>query len=193
MKTVASEDSVAVLGIGTALLGTALHQLTGNEYWDGVASLTIAALLSYVAFALGRDTKELLIGEAADPVVRVTAFAVIESHPEVTGIKEMLTMQLGPNAVLVAARVEFDDELTARQVEEVCTAVETEMLQRVPSLTQVFLDPSRVTSEDVERLRGAVSRTLEDVRELNGPGGLVALRLPRSRMGRRLVDRAPRP
>jgi cation diffusion facilitator family transporter len=189
VKTVASEDSVAVLGIGTALAGTALHQLTGREFWDGVASLTIAAMLAYVAFALGRDTKELLIGEAADPVIRVTAYAVIDSHPEVVGIKEMLTMQLGPNAVLVAARVEFDDELTARQVEEVCTAIEMEMLQRVPSLTQVFLDPSRVTSEDVERLRGAVARTLDDVRELNGPEGLADLRLPRSRTGRRVADR----
>src|ERR1700712_5134066 len=58
VKTVASEDSVAVLGVFTALVGTALHQATRQEYWDGIASLFIAALLTYVAFALGRDTKE---------------------------------------------------------------------------------------------------------------------------------------
>jgi hypothetical protein len=62
---------------------------------------------------------------------------------------------------------------------------------RVPEreLPRVFLDPSRVTSEDVERLRGAVSQALDDVRELNGPDGLADLRLPRSRTGRRFADR----
>src|SRR3954447_22887582 len=54
VKTVASEDSVAVLGIFTALAGTALHQATDHEYWDGVASLSIALLLAYVAIVLGR-------------------------------------------------------------------------------------------------------------------------------------------
>jgi cation diffusion facilitator family transporter len=189
VKTVASEDSVAVLGILFALAGTALHQLTGAEYWDGVASLLIAALLSYVAVALGRDTKELLIGEAADPLVRATAYSVITGHAEIAGVKEMLTMQLGPDAVLVAARVEFADDLSAREVEQVSTAIETEMLQRVPSLTQVFLDPSRVTSEDVERLGSAVSQTLDDIRELDGREAVERLRLPRSRMGRRMTRR----
>lgn len=189
VKTVASEDSVAVLGVLLALGGTALHQLTGAEYWDGVASLSIAALLTYVAIALGRDTKELLIGEAADPLVRARAFGVLTAHPEIVGVKEMLTMQLGPHAVLVGARVQFREDLTAAQVEQVSTAVETEMLHEVPSLTQVFLDASRVTGEDTERLRGAVNRTLEDVRELDGEDVAARLRAPRSRTGRRLARR----
>jgi divalent metal cation (Fe/Co/Zn/Cd) transporter len=66
-------------------------------------------MLAYIAFILGRNTKELLIGEAADPVVRVTAHAMIRSHPEIIAVKEMLTMQLGPSSVLVAARVQFED------------------------------------------------------------------------------------
>jgi cation diffusion facilitator family transporter len=193
VKTVASEDSVAVLGILAALAGTALHQITGAEFWDGVASLLIAALLAYVAFALGRDTKELLIGEAADPVVRVTAYAVITSHPEIEAVKEMLTMQLGPNSVLVGARVQFAEELTANRIEQVCTEVETEMLHRMPALTQVFLDPSRVTADDVERVQRSVRRTLDDVRELNGPNAVEELRLPRSRSGRRIATRVSRP
>jgi len=72
VKTVASEDTAAVVGVGVAFVGTVLHQVTGDELWDGLASLVIAALLAYVAFVLGRDTKELLIGEAADPAVRLT-------------------------------------------------------------------------------------------------------------------------
>jgi cation diffusion facilitator family transporter len=189
VKTVASEDSVAVLGIVTALAGTALHQVTGAEVWDGVSSLLIACLLAYVAYALGRDTKELLIGEAADPVVRATAYAVVTAHPEIVAVKEMLTMQLGPTSVLVGARVQFQDELTAARIEQVCTEIETEMLERVPALKQVFLDPSRVTSEDVERVQRNLRRTLEDVRELGGPGAVEELHLPRSRSGRRIVSR----
>jgi cation diffusion facilitator family transporter len=187
VKTVASEDSVAVIGVLAALAGTVLRQVSGVEAWDGVASLLIAALLGYVAFLLGRDTKELLIGEAADPVIRVIAHAVITSHPEIIGIKEVLTMQLGPTDVLVAARVQFEDDLTARRVELVCTSIEAEMQARVPSLTQVFLDPSRASDEDAIHADAHLRRTLADVDELNGPDGLEELRLPRSRSARRIA------
>jgi cation diffusion facilitator family transporter len=191
VKTVASEDTVAVLGILAAVAGTALHQLTGAEAWDGVASLIIAMMLAYIAFVLGRDTKELLIGEAADPVVRATAHAVITSHPEIVAVKEILTMQLGPHSVLVGARVQFEDDLTARRVELVCTDIEADMLQRVPALTQVFLDPSRVSTEDHERVTRNVQRTLADVHALNGDDGVDSLRLPRSRSARRIRSIEP--
>jgi cation diffusion facilitator family transporter len=190
VKTVASEDTVAVLGIGAAFGGTVLHQLTGAEAWDGIASLIIAAMLAYVAFILGRDTKELLIGEAADPVVRATAHAVIRSHPEIVAVKEMLTMQLGPNSVLVGARVQFEDDLTALRVELVCSDIEMEMMQRIPVISQVFLDPSRVTNDDRERVAHHVQRTLDDVHRLNGAGGVDQLRLPRSRSARRIRSTA---
>jgi cation diffusion facilitator family transporter len=192
VKTVASEDSVAVLGVFTALGGTLLHQLTGHEYWDGVASLFIAVLLSYVAFALGRDTKELLIGEAADPAVRVAAFQCLTEHPEIVAVKEMLTMQLGPNAVLVGARVQFADDLTAQRIEAVCTEIETDMHERMPALTQVFLDPSRVSKEDTARMRRAFTSTLDDLEEIEGPESVEWLRRPRTRPGRHLVSN-PRP
>lgn len=187
VKTVAGEDSVAVVGVLTAAAGTALHQLTGVEAWEGAASLVIAVLLGYVAVILGRDTKELLIGEAADPVVHATAFATITSHPEITGVKEILTMQLGPASVLIAARVQFEDDLNARRVQLVCTDIEVEMRNRIPELTQVFLDPSEVTPSDLRRTRQRESQTLHDVEQLNGPGGAAKLRLPRSRSARRIT------
>lgn len=193
VKTVASEDSVAVLGVFTALAGTALHQLTGHEYWDGIASLLIAVLLSYVAFALGRDTKELLIGEAADPAVRIAAFQCLTEHEEIVAVKEMLTMQLGPNAVLVGARVQFADDLTSQRIETVCTEIETDMHERMPALTQVFLDPSRVSAEDRDQLRRTLRRTVDDLEDIEGPEAVEWLRRPRTRPGRQLVTNpAPR-
>ena len=186
VKTVAGEDSVAVIGVLAAAAGTALHQLTGVEAWEGVASLVIAVLLGYVAVILGRDTKELLIGESADPVVRATAFATITSHPEITGVKEILTMQLGPASVLVAARVQFEDDLNAHRVQLVCTGIEIELRERIPELTQVFLDPSEVTTGDLDRTLQSERQTLDDIDQLNGPGGVAGLQLPRSRSARRI-------
>ena len=149
VKTVASEDTVAVVGVVVAFAGTLLHQLTGSAVWDGVASLVIAVLLGYIAVVLGRDTKELLIGEAADPVVLATAYAVICSYPEIVAVKDILTMQLGPSAVLLAARVQFDDDLRAVEVELIASDIEDTLRERVPDIVQVFLDPSRVTAEDL--------------------------------------------
>lgn len=166
VKTVASEDTVAVVGVVVALIGTVLHQLTRNELWDGVASLVIAGLLAYVAFVLGRDTKELLIGESADPKVRLSAYDVLVSSEQVVAVKELLTMQLGPNAILVAARVEFDSDLLAHDVAQVCSELAREMRRRVPDITQVFLDPSRLEAGDAERAEAAVARTAAELREL---------------------------
>src|ERR1700750_3045094 len=162
VKTVAGEDSVAVIGV-----------------------------LAAVALILGRDTKELLIGESADPVVRATAFATITSHPEITGVKEILTMQLGPASVLVAARVQFEDDLNAKRVQLVCTDIEAEMRERMPELTQVFLDPSEVTTDDLHRTRQRERQILDDVDQLNGPSGVAELRLPRSRSARRITSSGP--
>jgi cation diffusion facilitator family transporter len=190
VKTVASEDTVAVIGVGVALAGTVLHQVTHQEVWDGVASLMIAALLAYVAVVLGRDTKELLIGEAADPLVRLTAYSIIEAREEVLAVKEMLTMQLGPSSVLVAARVEFDGELKASQVERACTEMAREMHARVPALQQVFLDPSHLDPEDEPRGRAALALTTEEVRALDGDR---ALRRLRTSTGRRMDAPLPTP
>jgi cation diffusion facilitator family transporter len=186
VKTVASEDAVAVVGVLVALAGTALHQITSQPAWEGVASLIIAALLGYLAFVLGRDTKELLIGESADPAVRLAAYGVLRERPEITGIAEMLTMQLGPAAVLVAARVQFEETLTAREVERVCTEVEDEMSLRLPEVQQVFLDPSIATDQDQARGRARVAETAQEMAELDGAEAVRALR---TRTVRRAAER----
>jgi cation diffusion facilitator family transporter len=194
VKTVASEDTAAVIGIGIAAAGTALHQVTGAEVWEGVASFVIAALLAYVALALGRDTKELLIGEAADPAVRLVALDVIAAHDEVERVAEILTMQLGPTSVLVAARIQFVEDLRAREIERACTSIEQEMRRRVPALQQVFLDPSTVTDDQVAAGRDLLAENVEEVRRLDGADAeilhrLEAARTARTRAARRISVR----
>lgn len=192
VKTVASEDTAAVIGIVIAAAGTALHQATGSDMWEGIASFLIAGLLAYVALALGRDTKELLIGEAADPAVRIVALDVIADHKEVERVAEILTMQLGPRSVLVAARLQFVPELRAREIERLCTDIETEMHRRVPALEQVFLDPSTVTDEQLAAGRQRLDQSVEEVRRLDGADAAVlqaleAGRSARTRAARRIT------
>ncbi len=176
VKTVASEDTIAVVGVLVAFVGTVLRQLSGSAVWDGAASIAIGLLLGYVAYVLGRDTKDLLIGEAADPVVRLVAYQVLRGRPEVQAVKEMLTMQLGPDSVLVAARVQFRPELTAGELQTACTEVEEEMHRRVPALSQVFLDPSVADDQDAERLDRNLQRTLSEVRRTDGESALERIR-----------------
>ena len=83
VKAVASEDSAAVVGIVLAALGIGLHQATGSAVYDASASIAIGLLLAWIAYALGRDTKDLLIGEAADPELRLDIQHLVAQHPEV--------------------------------------------------------------------------------------------------------------
>ena len=101
-KTVVFEDSAAVTGVVIAAVGVGLYQLTGNAAFDGAASILIGVLLAVVAVALWRDTRGLLIGEAALPEEREAMRSVLSEHHDVDEVVELLTMALGPDTLLVA-------------------------------------------------------------------------------------------
>jgi divalent metal cation (Fe/Co/Zn/Cd) transporter len=139
-KTVLFEDSAAVVGVVVAFAGVALHEVTGNQVYDGVASVIIAVVLATVAVALGRDTRALLIGEAASPEERQAISTIIEAHPAVDGLFELLTMALAPDRLLVAARIDLADGLSADEIERASSDLDRELRERIPSVWQVFLD-----------------------------------------------------
>jgi cation diffusion facilitator family transporter len=139
-KTVLFEDSAAVIGVGVAFAGVALHQATGNQVYDGLASVVIAVLLATVAVALGRDTKALLIGEAASPEEREAITEIIEAHPAVDRLLELLTMALAPDRLLVAARIDLADGLSADEIERASSELDRELHERIATVWQVFLD-----------------------------------------------------
>jgi cation diffusion facilitator family transporter len=140
VRTVLFEDSAAVAGVVLALIGVGLHNLTGERFWEGLASIAIGLLLVVVAYVLGRFSKGLLIGESARPEQRELLREVIEAHPEVEDVLELLTMHLGPNALLVAVRLDLRDDLTAGQVEQLSNQIDGELRQAVEEVSQVFLD-----------------------------------------------------
>jgi divalent metal cation (Fe/Co/Zn/Cd) transporter len=131
-----------VVGVVLALAGVALSQVTGNQVWDGVASLAIALLLAGVAVGLGHQTYELLIGQAARPEERRAIEEVVRGRAEVEDIVELFTMVLAPDKLLVAVHIDVADEISGDDVERVTAEIEEELRREVPAVGHVFLDPT---------------------------------------------------
>jgi cation diffusion facilitator family transporter len=140
-KAVVFEDSAAVVGLGIAAFGIGMHQLTGNAAWDAAAAIAVGLLLMVTAVALGRDIRGLLTGEAARPAERERIAQVLRQAEEVREVVELLTMVLGPNSLLVAARIDLSDQLSAEQIEQACSRIADALREAVPDVRQVFLDP----------------------------------------------------
>jgi cation diffusion facilitator family transporter len=162
VKTVTSEDSAAVVGIVFAFIGLGLHQATGSAVYDGAASIAIGVLLAWIAYMLGRDTKDLLIGESADPELRLDIIHLISGYDEVDGVVELLTMQLSPEEILVAVKVDFVDGLDSQRIEAVSTEIDDALKERFPSVKHVFLDATTATAEQREVAREVVALAQAD-------------------------------
>jgi cation diffusion facilitator family transporter len=148
-KTVVFEDSAAVAGVILALIGVGLHQLTGSEVPDALAAILIGVLLAVVAFGLWRDTRGLLIGEAALPEEREQILEVLRRRPEVDEVIELLTMAMGPDSLLVAVRLDLADGLDSGDVERLASELDREIREAVPAATNVFLDPTHRREQPV--------------------------------------------
>jgi cation diffusion facilitator family transporter len=140
LRTVVAEDGTAVVGVTVALAGMALHMATGEVVWEAAASFVIGALLVYVAYWLGRDARDQLIGQAADEEMRDRIRAVLNAQPEIDSVEALLTMQLGLDSALVAARIDLVPGLDSEEVEEVAVRIKRSVARTVPEADQIFLD-----------------------------------------------------
>ncbi|MGQ4386768.1 cation diffusion facilitator family transporter [Streptomyces sp. SAS_270] len=140
LRTVVAEDGTAVIGVTLALVGMALHMVTGQVVWEASASIAIGALLVYVAYWLGGDARDQLIGQAADEGLRNRIRAVLDAQPEIDSVEALLTMQLGLESTLVAARIDLAPGLDSEHVEEVAIRIKRSVARTVPEADQVFLD-----------------------------------------------------
>lgn len=141
VKTVFLEDSAALVGLVLAFGGLGLHQLTGSSVWDGAASLAIGLLLAFAAYTLASTNRGLLIGRQADPVLVRAVWTRLREAPEVEQVVDLLTMAVGTDRVLVCARLDFDDELGAADLERACVRIDAELRAAHPELDEVFLEP----------------------------------------------------
>ncbi|MFG3702158.1 cation diffusion facilitator family transporter [Micromonospora sp. NPDC047620] len=142
VKAVFFEDAAALIGLVLAAVGLALSQLTGEELWDGLASILIGVLLLVVATVLARSNISLLVGRAVPERVHREIAAELAGLATVRRLDTLLTMQLGPADVLVAAKLDFDDEASGATIEAVADEAERRLTARYSQIRYVFLDPT---------------------------------------------------
>ena len=146
VKAVYFEDSAALIGLILAALGLLLTEMTGDEVWDGVSSIAIGVLLFLVAAILARSNVSLLVGRSVPRRIHNQIAADLAGIPIVVAVPTLLTMQLGPGEVLVAAKVDFEDEVTGGEIEAASDDAERRLRSRYPAIRYVFLDPTRGTA-----------------------------------------------
>jgi cation diffusion facilitator family transporter len=142
------EDAGALAGLVFALAGVGLTLVTGNGVWDGIGTAAIGVLLTAIAIVLATEVKSLLIGESATAEqVRLIRDAIVQSR-DVPAVIHMRTMHLGPEELLVAAKVAVDLQDDAREVAEAINGAEARIRQAVPIARLIYLEP------DVLRAKG---------------------------------------
>ncbi|WP_327085675.1 cation diffusion facilitator family transporter [Nonomuraea sp. NBC_01738] len=148
LKAVILEDGAALAGLVIAALGLLGSQLTGSALWDGLASVLIGVLLLAVGLALVAANVSLLIGQSVSRPVETEIRALLLAQPEVVDVVELMTMYMGPGALMVAAKVDFDDDASAAGVEIACDEVDRRLRAELSLITQVFLDPTPTRRQD---------------------------------------------
>jgi cation diffusion facilitator family transporter len=155
VRTTLFEDSAAMVGLALAALGLILRQVTGSPVWDGGASIAIGCLLVVVAVRLGMDNRDFLIGRAADPRELAAIREEIEKTSGVDQLVDLLTMYMGPERLIVAARVDFSEDISADRAEELADDIDKRLADRLPLASHVFLDPTSRSATETARTRQA--------------------------------------
>jgi cation diffusion facilitator family transporter len=140
LPAVLLEDVAALTGLAFALLGVGLTELTGQPIWDGIGTCLIGALLITVAVVLVIETKSLLIGESATPVA-VRAIEDALAGEGVERVVHLRTMHLGPEEVLVAAKIAVAPDAQLADVARAIDAAEARVRGAVPSVRLIYLEP----------------------------------------------------
>jgi cation diffusion facilitator family transporter len=139
--TVLFEDSAALVGLLIAAAGIAAAQALDMPRLDGVASIGIALVLAASSLLLARETKELLIGEAASPQVRESILRIAGADPGVRCANGVLTIQMGPSQVFAALSADFHDQLNTTEIEACVNRIETAVKEGHPEVTILFVKP----------------------------------------------------
>jgi len=141
LPVVLLEDFAALIGLVLALSGVGLTIVTGNPVFDAIGTLCIGVLLVLVAIVLGIETKSLLVGEGANPADTVAIRDAINAHDEVEALIHMKTLYLGPEELLVAAKVAFARTRSLGDVSESINQLEVAIRAAVPSARVIYIEP----------------------------------------------------
>ncbi|HMI41183.1 MAG TPA: cation diffusion facilitator family transporter [Sphingomicrobium sp.] len=141
------ENGAAMAGILVAAIGLAISQVTGDPRYDGAASIIIGVILAVTAFVLAYESKALLIGEAADPEIVEALRTMVHARDGVTGVAEVLTVHNAPDQITAMLSVDFDDHISARDVERLVREIEEEVITRFPEVRRLYIRPQSGASD----------------------------------------------
>ena len=135
------ENGAAMFGIVVAAVGLGITLLTGDPRWDGAASIVIGAILGFTAWVLAVESKQLLIGESADADIVAGLKTLAEGHAGVVGVGDALTVHSSPDQITALMSVDFDDAISAGEVERIVAEIEREARTRWPLVKRLFIRP----------------------------------------------------
>ncbi|AZK94333.1 MULTISPECIES: cation diffusion facilitator family transporter [Streptomyces] len=141
LPVVLLEDLGALIGLILALAGVSLALATGDGVWDGIGTLCIGTLLILIALVLAAETKSLLLGEAATADDERKIRAAVVDNTTVTRLIHMRTLHLGPEELLVAAKIAVRHDNTATEVATAINAAEERIRAAVPIARVIYLEP----------------------------------------------------
>ena len=149
VKTVFFEDSAALIGLLLAFAGVGLHQLTGSAFWDGLASVLIAVLLTAVAYILGGTNKGLLDRSAGRPADRLRAARRAGRAAGGRAGRRPADDDDRDRPDPLCARLDFDDALDAASLERACAAIDADLRERFPDVAEIFVEPVPRTDQAI--------------------------------------------
>jgi cation diffusion facilitator family transporter len=135
------EDTAALTGLSFALLGVGLSIITGDPVFDSLGTLAIGALLIIVAIGLGIETKSLLLGEGASPEDVATIRDAINANVSVESLIHMKTLYLGPDELMVAAKVAFPPATRLVEIAVAIDALEADIRGKIPEARVIYIEP----------------------------------------------------
>ncbi|NEA76639.1 cation diffusion facilitator family transporter [Streptomyces sp. SID13588] len=141
LPVVLLEDFGALVGLVLALCGVGIALATGDGVWDGIGTLCIGILLIVIALVLAAETKSLLLGEGAGAESVAMIREAIVDGSTVTGVIHMRTLHLGPEELLVAAKIAVQHDDTAAEVARAIDAAEVRIREAVPIARVIYLEP----------------------------------------------------
>ena len=142
------EDLAALLGLVIALAGVFLGHQLNNPYLDGAASIAIGALLVCVAVFLIYKTKGLLVGVGADDETLLDLERIVQAQPTVQHMRAPLTMYLGPADVILALDIEFENRLSADEVEHAVRALQNAIRAEHPEFKRIFIEAKAIGEKE---------------------------------------------
>jgi len=158
--TVLFEDSAALLGLVVAFAGISAAQVLDMPELDGVGSIGIAIILGATAIFLARESKGLLIGEPASLEVQKKVLAIAQEDPAVQRANGVLTVHLGPRQIVAGLSIEFEDHLTAPEIEACVERLEARLKKEMPEITRLFVKPQ--TTGTWQQRRKAIADASEE-------------------------------